>query len=401
MQFHFSDHVESWYKKMTKYTVKPSLLGSVFLILSLGLLWTVPVMAQEAEDGALNQILKKIEHNKRTIREKTRQKKLAEQELGEVAQELHYTELNLKKTEKSLVQTQAKVQKTQQELTKTKVQFGTKKQQFSKRLVEVYKNRNLGFLEFVFSPTSLLSVLDSSYYFEKVIGQDVSMIQGIRHDYTSLETETRKLETQKRSLAQINEEIHTKKLVLSHKKKQQQSYVQSLHSEIAEMERMNRDLERASQEITNSIMRMSKGTDYYGTGRFVKPVSGFLSSLFGYRVHPIFKRRIFHNGIDFAASTGTPIRAADSGLIIVAGEPAQYRGYGKITVIDHGRSKNGRRLATVYAHQSRIGVREGQRVAQGEVIGYVGSTGHATGPHLHFEVRLDGVPTNPLEYLRL
>ena len=386
---------------MNNIRVKFFGLARFILVFGLIVAFAIPVYAQEAEDNGLNQILKKIENNKRRIREKTRQKKIAEQELGEVAQELHYTELNLRKTEKNLVQTQQKVQKTQSELTKTKAHFGSKKQQFSKRLVEVYKNRNLGFLEFVFAPTSMMSILDSSYYFEKVIGQDVTMIQGIRQDYNSLQTETKKLETQKRTLAQINREIQTNKLVLSHKKKQQQTYVQSLHAEIAEMERMNRDLERASQEITNSILRLGKGTEYYGTGRFVKPVSGFLSSLFGYRVHPIFKRRIFHNGIDFAASTGTPIRAADSGLIIVAGEPAQYRGYGKITVIDHGQSKNGRRLSTVYAHQSRIGVHEGQRVAQGEVIGYVGSTGHSTGPHLHFEVRLNGVPTNPLEYLRL
>jgi murein DD-endopeptidase MepM/ murein hydrolase activator NlpD len=386
---------------MNNIRVKFFGLARFILVFGLIVAFVIPVYAQEAEDNGLNQILKKIENNKRRIREKTRQKKIAEQELGEVAQELHYTELNLRKTEKNLAQTQQKVQKTQSELTKTKAQFGSKKQQFSKRLVEVYKNRNLGFLEFVFAPTSMMSILDSSYYFEKVIGQDVTMIQGIRQDYNSLQTETKKLETQKRTLAQINREIQINKLVLSHKKKQQQTYVQSLHAEIAEMERMNRDLERASQEITNSILRLGKGTEYYGTGRFVKPVSGFLSSLFGYRVHPIFKRRIFHNGIDFAASTGTPIRAADSGLVIVAGEPAQYRGYGKITVIDHGQSKNGRRLSTVYAHQSRIGVHEGQRVAQGEVIGYVGSTGHSTGPHLHFEVRLNGVPTNPLEYLRL
>jgi murein DD-endopeptidase MepM/ murein hydrolase activator NlpD len=148
-------------------------------------------------------------------------------------------------------------------------------------------------------------------------------------------------------------------------------------------------------------MNLAKGTEYYGTGRFIKPVSAWLSSLFGYRNHPIYHRRIFHNGVDFAAQTGTPIKAADSGVVIVAGEPARYRGYGKITVIDHGTAKNGKRICTVYAHQSRIMVSEGTHVKQGDVIGLVGSTGHSTGPHLHFEVRLNGTPVNPLDYLRM
>ena len=128
-----------------------------------------------------------------------------------------------------------------------------------------------------------------------------------------------------------------------------------------------------------------------GSGQFIVPVAGRVTSGFGSRVHPISGRVRMHTGVDFGASTGTPILAADSGVVVSAG---WRNGYGNTVLIDHG---NG--LATLYGHQSRLAVRAGQSVAQGDVIGYVGSTGNSTGPHLHFEVRKGGTPVNPMSYL--
>jgi murein DD-endopeptidase MepM/ murein hydrolase activator NlpD len=98
-----------------------------------------------------------------------------------------------------------------------------------------------------------------------------------------------------------------------------------------------------------------------------------------------------HTGIDFGASEGTPIKAAADGVVVSAGVQG---GYGNTTIIDHGNS-----LATLYAHQSRMIVSSGQSVKRGQVIGYVGSTGNSTGPHLHFEVRVNGTPVDPMKYL--
>jgi murein DD-endopeptidase MepM/ murein hydrolase activator NlpD len=120
-------------------------------------------------------------------------------------------------------------------------------------------------------------------------------------------------------------------------------------------------------------------------------VDGWFSSNFGYRIDPFSGQQSFHEGIDFPAESGTAIVAAASGLVVEAGWHPQY---GKIVEIDHG---NG--LVSRYAHASQLGVKEGDLVVRGQHIGAVGTTGRSTGPHLHFEVRLNGVPQNPVRFL--
>jgi murein DD-endopeptidase MepM/ murein hydrolase activator NlpD len=133
-----------------------------------------------------------------------------------------------------------------------------------------------------------------------------------------------------------------------------------------------------------------------GGGYFQQPVNGWKSSDFGMRYDPYFHVWQLHAGTDFAAPTGAPIFAAASGRVVRAGWNG---GYGNYTCIYHGQLANGSGIATCYAHQSSIGVSVGEQVSRGEVIGRVGTTGASTGAHLHFEVRIDGTPVNPLGYL--
>lgn len=122
------------------------------------------------------------------------------------------------------------------------------------------------------------------------------------------------------------------------------------------------------------------------------PVEGPIGSSFGQRVDPINGEGAFHTGIDIDAPYGTPVRAAADGVVASA---AMAAGYGREVVIDHGHG-----METIYAHLSAFAVFPGQRVTQGEVIGYIGQSGRATGPHLHYEVRVHNVPINPHKYLR-
>lgn len=124
---------------------------------------------------------------------------------------------------------------------------------------------------------------------------------------------------------------------------------------------------------------------------FQWPVNGSVTSGFGYRIHPIYGTRRLHQGLDISGGSGTPIAAAKGGTVISAG----WRGgYGNAVVISHGGG-----ITTLYAHQSSMNVSNGQEVSRGDIIGWVGSTGASTGPHLHFEVRVNGSAVDPRPYL--
>jgi murein DD-endopeptidase MepM/ murein hydrolase activator NlpD len=154
------------------------------------------------------------------------------------------------------------------------------------------------------------------------------------------------------------------------------------------------EAEKEWQRDSDAIAAQLRGsTGVSGTpgGCEYRPVPGAIVSGFGYRTDPLGGGTGFHAGVDMAASMGTPIRACRAGKVVTAGSQG---GYGNAVVLDHGGG-----MGTLYGHQSSIAVVPGQTVAAGSIIGYVGSTGRSTGPHLHFEVRLGGTPVDPVPYL--
>lgn len=149
------------------------------------------------------------------------------------------------------------------------------------------------------------------------------------------------------------------------------------------------DLRRQSQEEIRGLFNDQRSI--FSAKPVGWPVKGWLTSLFGMRKSPFTGRRVFHEGIDIACRTGTPVTASADGIVSRAGIKS---GYGKLVIVDHGYG-----YQTYYGHNSKIFVKVGQRVKRGDKISAVGSTGRSTGPHLHYEVRLNGTPVNPRKYL--
>jgi murein DD-endopeptidase MepM/ murein hydrolase activator NlpD len=186
--------------------------------------------------------------------------------------------------------------------------------------------------------------------------------------------------------------------VLSNDRKTKSKLLKNLQAKQQSLEQMIHQFNRDEEQITAQIdaFERSRRTFNRGrvshrgsfSGRFLRPVNGPITSTFGMRFHPILHRVRMHTGIDFGASYGTPIHAAAGGEIIYANFMG---GYGRVVIIDHGGG-----FSTVYGHSSRIFVSVGQHVAQGQVIAAVGASGLATGPHLHFEIRVNGRPVNPI-----
>ena len=161
-------------------------------------------------------------------------------------------------------------------------------------------------------------------------------------------------------------------------------------------EQAERELARQSASIQSMLARQSGSSEVrISSAGFMRPIGGRITSPFGWRTHPIFKSRTFHSGVDIAGPNRGSIRASNSGKVIYSG---WYGGYGKVVIVDHG-SVNGKPTSTLYAHMSSIRVSQGQNVNKGDILGYEGSTGYSTGPHVHFEVRINGKPNNPLNYI--
>jgi murein DD-endopeptidase MepM/ murein hydrolase activator NlpD len=213
------------------------------------------------------------------------------------------------------------------------------------------------------------------------------------------------VEQQKNEIALIRQQLLAQKSDFQGQAGQQQDLVQRLNNDRLALEAAQQQLQRDSDALGGLIQQKiaeakaraaaaktaSRRNYISGTGILSIPSDGPISSPFGWRTHPLLGNHRFHSGLDFAAGYGAPIRAADSGQVIYAG---WYGGYGKAVIIDHGKG-----MTTLYGHCSELHVSEGQSVKRGQVISAVGSTGLSTGPHLHFEVRRDGSPQNPADYL--
>lgn len=157
------------------------------------------------------------------------------------------------------------------------------------------------------------------------------------------------------------------------------------------VEKANKTEAAAPVEASSEAPQPASAPTQASSSGFQWPINARVTSEYGYRVHPVYGSRRLHAGIDIGAAGGTPIASANGGVVIFAGRQG---GYGNTIIVDHGGG-----ITTLYAHQSRLGASVGQAVNRGDVIGFVGATGTATGNHLHFEVRVNGSPTNPRNYL--
>jgi murein DD-endopeptidase MepM/ murein hydrolase activator NlpD len=157
------------------------------------------------------------------------------------------------------------------------------------------------------------------------------------------------------------------------------------------MEQVKKEIQKTMESVANIKDYLSEQRDIYMATPRGWPVSGYISSPFGYRIHPQKGTREMHTGLDIAAEPGSPVKVTADGIVSFAGWSG---GSGNLVVIEHGFG-----YSTCYAHNKKILVQVGEKVNRGEIISYVGSTGNSTGPHSHYEVWIDGKPVNPKTYL--
>ncbi len=265
------------------------------------------------------------------------------------------------------------------------------------RIREIYKTQRKGFFELLLTSNDINTFIDRLHYEEIIMKEDYKRMQDARQKAEEIARLEQSIAAEQASLNQSRRQLLKQKRDIESNIEYNKKMINKLRTNRAYYERSENELARqsASLEAMLSQRTPSMSSGIKVTTGFIRPLAGSITSPFGYRVHPIFKTRKFHSGIDIAAPMNTPIKASNTGKVIMAG---WYGGYGKVVIIDHGIVR-GQAITTLYGHLNSISVQQGQQVKQGQVIGRVGTTGYSTGPHCHFEVRVKGQPRNPLNYI--
>lgn len=275
---------------------------------------------------------------------------------------------------------------------------------FEQRVAQMYKAGEISYLDVLLQSTDYEDMLTRVRLIRSLVEGENTLVGDLADARDKVAQEKRQVAEDTRAARKVRDEVRTKRDELATLRADQLAAQESTREArsakkqaLAKIERNIRvweaqeaQLAAESQGLAGVINGLAGNGDGKATGSMIWPCPGPVTSGFGWRVHPIFHVRKFHTGIDIGAGYGTPIKAADGGRVIYA---TWMSGYGNATIIDHGGG-----ITTLYAHQSRLLITSGS-VTRGQVVGYVGSTGYSTGPHLHFEVRVNGNPVNPMGYL--
>jgi murein DD-endopeptidase MepM/ murein hydrolase activator NlpD len=386
--------------------------GSVFLIF--------PIICQAAgtsldgkiarEEKNMQRLEKQVTYHKKAVAEASKKEKSVLQQLSTydqkkklAQQKIRLLELKQKKVSNTIEQLSEQIKNSESAIIKMK-------DLLRERMLTIYKYGGLTELNLMVSSRSAHEAMTTSYLLSQIAHQDQEMIAEMARKKEQLQLAAEKLVKEKKTLEEQSEELALQKNTFSRESANRNVLLSKLRKQKAlhlaaakDLERSQREIKKkisvlltkkrkaAAQKNNSSVQRKTDITYMKAGGRLLWPTQGKVTSRFGTRVHPVFKTKTMHTGIDIAARKGSRVNAAESGEVLYSG---WLRGYGQIVILDHGHD-----LTTVYAHLDSISVDEGAGVKKGQPIGTVGNTGVATGPHLHFEVRQNGEARDPLKYL--
>jgi murein DD-endopeptidase MepM/ murein hydrolase activator NlpD len=275
-------------------------------------------------------------------------------------------------------------------------QLAIRSEQARMRLREIYMHGQASLASAIVGSQSLADLASRRFIFERITQRDRELFDDVRELRRGVAEKKKDVDSLVIQITKDIDDEKTEKAELQDTRQEKTEALQDLKDKESNLEALLHQLDVEDASMEAQIAQYDAGPGRMTSafhGRFMVPVFGArMASPFGMRYHPILHRVRMHTGQDFAIKSGTPIHAAAPGIVITC---TYMHGYGNCVVVDHGGG-----ISTLYGHCSRFGSSPGQHVEKGQVIAYVGSTGLATGPHCHFEVRVKGHPVNPMPYLR-
>ena len=271
-----------------------------------------------------------------------------------------------------------------------------KDEMLKNRLKIMYEYGTSSYMELLLDSDGLTDLLKRISVVKSVYNYDKNVINEYAESKQTLEEAKQLVISEQNEQKEAKSILENKKSDLEGLKSEKQKIIDSLNNDIEALEKEEQkkedDYNALKKELEAAMSSSTSTASYSGNGEFCWPSASSkrITSKYGYRVHPITGKNKLHRGIDIGAGLGTDVLAAESGTVVTAG---WNNSYGYYITINHGGG-----YVTLYAHNSKLLVSKGQKVKRGEVIAKCGSTGNSTGPHIHFEVMLNGQLQNPMNY---
>ena len=291
-----------------------------------------------------------------------------------------------------LNKTLERLEENEEKLAVTEKEYERKRDVLARRVRDIYINGQISYVDVLFGAKDFSDFLTRMDLLKRVIKQDYDLVHGVLADRDAMLALKVELEKDKAAQEPLEKKAREARLAMEDKVEQQQALIEQMKYDKATIDRKQDESRAASERITRMLQRSGlRSLPVQGSGAMLWPLAGEITSDFGWRTHPITGAQRFHSGIDIGGDYGDPIYAAQAGTVEYAG---WISGYGNAVIINHGGG-----ISTLYGHCQSVEVSTGENVAQGDLIALCGSTGNSTGPHCHFEVRVNGEPVNPLSYL--
>jgi len=343
----------------------------------------------QQEQDKVNQQIKKTQQMMNQVNS---ERKSVSKSIEDLDNKLNQAENELAQVENLLSQLENHIAVTTRELERASSEANNQKDLLKKRVRVMYENGNVGYMSVILNSASFSDFISRLDFLKKIISFDMNLLNKMKSHRDSVADKRNQLESELQEKERLKAQMADKKEQVETAKQDREKTFKDLTKDLKELERQEDNLLAKSKEFEKKIVELQSKEKYIG-GTIGWPSPGYykITSPYGYRNHPILKKTKLHTGIDIAVPSGTTIIAANSGTVIYSGYNG---GYGNTVIIDHGG-----KISTLYAHNSKLLVKVGDKVEKGKAITKSGSTGLSTGPHLHFEVRENGQHVDPMKYL--
>lgn len=343
-----------------------------------------------------NQINTQIDEKNQQLTEVQEQISSTLQEIQKLSEEIASYEEEISSLQGQTDELKVSIDELEKSLAVSQESYEKQKKALEGRLIVLYEAGETNYLDVLLHSKSLSDFISSYYYISEIVKYDKALLEDLERDKNKIETNKKTLEQQREKLKSIRNNRERTAIVLENTKVLQNNYKNQLTEEEKALQTQIEEYENQVKEVEAEILLLTMAnldSDYTG-GIMAWPVPGYtrITSEFGMRLHPILHIYKLHTGIDIGAPMRANFIAAADGVVVKAGMNSAY---GNMVIIDHGGG-----ISTLYAHGDEILVKVGQEVKRGQAILKVGSTGYSTGPHAHFEVRVNGEYVQPLNFLK-